>query len=179
MKVTAYLRVSSDQQTTDNQLPAIEAWCEGRGYELTEIYAESESAWRNGHQKELARLLGDLRSGRRKFDILLIWSLDRLSRQGIGAILQLMSTFETHGCHVISIQESWTVVNGPMRELFIAMAAWPAKFESDKRSERTKAGLARAVTNGKKLGRPAGSKDKGRRKRTGYLLRYADHTNKG
>ena len=179
MKVTAYLRVSSDQQTTDNQLPAIKAWCERRGYELTEIYAENESAWRNGHQKELARLLGDLRSGRRKFDILLIWSLDRLSRQGIGAILQLISTFETNGCHVISIQESWTVVNGPMRELFIAMAAWAAKFESDKRSERTKAGLARAVASGKKLGRPSGSKDKGRRKRTGYLLRYADYTNKG
>ena len=84
---------------------------EDRHYELTEIYAENESAWRNGHQKELARLLGDLRSGRRKFDILLVWSLDRLSRQGIGAILQLISTFETHDCQVISIQESWTVAD--------------------------------------------------------------------
>ncbi|MFC2067735.1 recombinase family protein [Chloroflexota bacterium] len=179
MRVTAYLRVSSDQQTTDNQLPSIKAWCESRGYELMDVYAENESAWRNGHQKELARLLGDLRSGRRKFDILLIWSLDRLSRQGIGAILQLISIFETHGCQVISIQESWTAVDGPMRELFIAMTAWAAKFESDRRSERTKAGLVRAVASGKKLGRPSGSKDKGRRKRIGYLLRYADYTNKG
>ena len=61
-----------------------------------------------------------------------------------------------------------------MREMFIAMSAWVAKFESDRRSERTLAGLARAKANGKKLGRPAGNKDKGKRKRTGYLLRYAN-----
>ena len=166
MKVTAYLRVSSDEQTTDNQLPAIKAWCESRRYELTQIYSVNESAWRNGHQKELARLLGDLRSGQRKFDILLIWSLDRLSRQGIGPLLQLINTFEVYDCHVISVNESWTHPEaGPMREMFIAMSAWAAKFESDRRSERTKAGLARLKAAGKILGRPKGSKDRRKRKR--------------
>ena len=89
-------------------------------------------------------------------------------------MLQLVNTFETYGVKVISLQESWTATEGPMRELFIAMAAWAGKFESDRRSERTKAGLTRAVANGKKLGRPTGRKDKKKRRRSGYLLRYAN-----
>lgn len=175
MNVAAYLRVSTNEQTVDNQLPAIEAYCNNRGWQLEGVYAESESAWRNGHQKELSKLLADLRSGRRHYDCLLVWALDRLSRQGIGALLQLINTFEIYGCHIISVNESWTHPEaGPMREMFIAMSAWAAKFESDRRSERTLAGLERAKREGKTLGRPVGSKDKnGKRKRTGYLLRYA------
>jgi DNA invertase Pin-like site-specific DNA recombinase len=87
--------------------------------------------------------------------------------------LQLVSSFETYGCHVISIQESWTQDTRPMRELFIAMAAWAGKFESDRRSERTKAGLDRARANGKRLGRPLGKKDsKPRRKKRPVVFRY-------
>ena len=175
MKAALYLRVSTTEQNVDNQLPALEAYAESRGWQIVETYRENESAWRAGHQRKLARLLADIRGGKRKYDVLLIWALDRLSRQGIGPLLQLINSFEVYGCHVVSVNESWTHPDaGPMREMFIAMSAWAAKFESDRRSERTKAGLARAIANGKKLGRPAGKKDKGKRKRTGYLLRYAN-----
>jgi len=174
VKAALYLRVSTTEQNVDNQLPALEAYAESRGWQIVETYRENESAWRAGHQRELARLLADIR-GKRKYDVLLIWALDRLSRQGIGMLLQLINSFEVYGCHVVSVNESWTHPDaGPMREMFIAMSAWAAKFESDRRSERTKAGLARAIANGKKLGRPAGKKNKGKRKRTGYLLRYAN-----
>ena len=173
MRAACYLRVSTGQQNVSNQLPAIKAWCESRGYELAEVYQENESAWRNGHQHELSRLLSDIRGGKRRYDVLLCWALDRLSRQGIGPVLQLVSSFETYGCHVISIQESWTQDTGPMRELSIAMAAWAGKFESDRRSERTKAGLDRARANGKRLGRPPGKKDsKPRRKKRPVVFRY-------
>lgn len=175
MKAALYLRVSTTEQNVDNQLPALEAYANSRGWQIVETYRENESAWRAGHQRELARLLADIRGGKRKYDVLLIWALDRLSRQGIGPLLQLINSFEVYGCHVVSVNENWTHPDaGPMREMFIAMSAWAAKFESDRRSERTKAGLARAIANGKKLGRPAGKKDKGKRKRTGYLLRYAN-----
>ncbi|MFC1938359.1 hypothetical protein ACFLWH_01720 [Chloroflexota bacterium] len=50
-------------------------------------------------------------------------------------------------------------------ELLYALAGWVARMESQRRSERTKAGLARMIAQGKKLGRPAGSRDKRRRKR--------------
>ena len=175
MKAALYLRVSTTEQNVDNQLPALEAYADSRGWQIVETYRENESAWRAGHQRELARLLADIRCGKRKYDVLLIWALDRLSRQGIGPLLQLINSFEVYGCHVVSVNENWTHPDaGPMREMFIAMSAWAAKFESDRRSERTKTGLARAIANGKKLGRPAGKKDKGKRKRTGYLLRYAN-----
>ena len=52
-----------------------------------------------------------------------------------------------------------------MGDLLYALTGWVARMESQRRSERTKAGLARAVAEGKKLGRPKGSKDKKKRKR--------------
>lgn len=170
-KIIIYTRVSTKEQTTENQLPVLEKWVTDRGYELVEIYSENESAWHCGHQRELARLFNDLR--RRKVDICLVWSLDRLSRQGVAAILNLVDRFKQHGVKVISFQESWTEAPGDMAELLYAITGWVANFESRRRSERTKAGLARAVAEGKKLGRPKGSRDKKKRGRTGYLLRYA------
>jgi len=170
-KIVIYTRVSTKDQTTENQLPVLEKRVTDRGYELVEIYSENESAWHRGHQRELARLFNDLR--RRKVDICLVWSLDRLSRQGVAAILNLVDRFKRHGVKVISFQESWTEAPGDMAELLYAITGWVANFESRRRSERTKAGLARAVAEGKKLGRPKGSRDKKKRGRTGYLLRYA------
>jgi len=159
MNTAAYLRVSTDQQTADNQLPAILEYCKAHNMPEPVIYSENESAWRRGHQTELARLLRELRTGRRRYEYLIVWSLDRLSRQGIAATLQLIDSFEVQGCKVVSIQESWIAEAGPMREMFASMAAWAAKFESDRRSERTKAGLLKARAAGVKLGRPKGSKD--------------------
>ena len=69
---------------------------------------------------------------------------------------------------VVSYQESWTEVPGEMAELLYAITGWVARMESQRRSERTKAGLARGVAQGKKLGRPPGSKDRKRRRRRIY-----------
>lgn len=172
MKAAAYLRVSSSGQTPGNQLPAIEAYARSKGYELVEIYSEDASAWKGGHQKEFARLLKDLRSGKRRYDVLLIWALDRLSREGPLRILQLIDNFKRLGCRVMSLQEPWTEGDGLLNDILYSLVAWVAKFESDRRSERTKAGLARAVKEGKKLGRPCGARDKRKRRRSGYILRY-------
>jgi putative DNA-invertase from lambdoid prophage Rac len=99
-KVVIYLRVSSSEQSVENQLPALEQWVSSRGHELVDIYQEAESARRNGHQMELARLRDHAR--RRKFDIVLVWALDRLSREGAAAILNLVNTFKVYGVQVIS-----------------------------------------------------------------------------
>jgi len=105
---------------------------------------------------------------------MLVWALDRLSREGAAAILNLVNRFKTYGVRVISYQESWTEAPGEIGEILYAIAGWVARMESERRSERTKAGLARAISQGKKLGRPKDSKDRVKRKRRGYLLRYAD-----
>lgn len=170
-KALIYLRVSSSEQTTENQLPALQKWVADRGHELVEVYSENESAWRSGHQRELSRLFSDLRT--RKIDICLVWALDRLTREGVAAILNLVDRFKRYGVRVISLQESWSEAPGDMADLLYAITGWVAKFESQRKSERTKAGLARAIASGKKLGRPKGSRDKKKRKSTGYLLRYA------
>ena len=171
-KVIVYLRVSRDSQETANQLPALKHWIGARDHELVALYNEDESAWRAGHQHELARLMSDL--PKYQPNVLLVWALDRLTRQGIGAILQLVNNFKVHGVQVVSYSEPWTEQAGPMAELLYAIAGWAANFEADRISKRTLAGLERAKAEGKRLGRPQGSKDKKPRKRTGYLLRYAN-----
>lgn len=63
-------------------------WARHRGYEVVKVYEEEESAWKAGHQRELAVLLRDARKGR--FSIALVWALDRLSREGALAILTFL-----------------------------------------------------------------------------------------
>jgi len=161
-RVALYLRVSDPTQHTENQLPVLRDWASQRGYDIAGVYEEQESAWRAGHQRELSRLLHD--AGRHRFELVLVWALDRLPREGALAILRLVDRIRTYGVKVLSYQESWTEAPGELAELLYALTGWVARMESQRRSERTKAGLSRAVAQGKKLGRPKGSKDKKRRR---------------
>lgn len=163
MKCCIYARVSTLEQSTDNQLGALTAWAKYRGHEVVAVYQEAESGWKSGHQKELKRLIDDGRKG--KFNLVLVWSLDRLTREGPAAILGIINTLKQYRCRVHSYQEAWTESPGELGELLYSIAGWVAKMESERRSERTKAGLQRAVKAGKKLGRPIGRKDKKKRKK--------------
>ncbi|MBA7665631.1 Serine recombinase PinR [subsurface metagenome] len=171
LKAVIYSRVSTQDQSTDNQVPVLRDLAASRGFELVQVYRENESAWKAGHQRELSCLVANARQ--RKFDLVLVWSLDRLSREGSLAILELVHKLNIYGIRVISYQESWTEAPGEIGEILYALAGWVAKMESERRSERTKAGLQRALREGKKLGRPQGSKDKKKRKRSGYFQRWA------
>lgn len=167
MKVGIYSRVSTGVQDTKNQSEVLIDWASQRGYEVVKIYTEEESAWRNGHQRELANMIVDAR--KRKFQAILVWALDRLSREGALAILSLVQKLSIYGVKVLSYQEAWTEAPGEMSELLYALTGWVARMESQRRSERTKAGLARVKAQGKHLGRPPGSKDqRKRKKRQGY-----------
>ncbi len=119
----------------------------------------------------LGQVYRDARQG--KFQVLLIWALDRLSREGPLATLEIVHRLGNYGVTVASFQEPWLEVSGELRDLLLAIVGWVARMESNRRSERTKAGLARATAQGKRLGRPPGSKDKKKRSRRGYLLRWA------
>jgi len=163
-----YSRVSTGQQETENQIMVLTSWADQRGYEVVKVYQEEESAWRNGHQKELANLIADAR--RRRFQAVLVWALDRLSREGALAILSLVNKLSSCGVKVLSYQESWTEAPGEVAELLYALTGWVARMESQRRSERTKAGLARVKAQGKCLGRPLGSKDRRKRKKRQRLV---------
>ncbi|MFC1994782.1 recombinase family protein [Chloroflexota bacterium] len=168
MKVAIYSRSSTIDQNPVNQSMVLTDWAKQRGHEVINIYSEAESAWKTGHQKELSLLLDDAR--KRRFDTILVWALDRLSREGPLAILTLVDKLKNYGVKVISYQESWTEAPGELGELLYALAGWVARMESQRRSERTKVGLARVKAQGKRLGRPSGSKDKRKRRRRQRLI---------
>ncbi len=105
-----------------------------------------------------------------RFQVVLVWALDRLSREGALAILSLAHKLSVCGVKVLSYQESWTEAPGELAELLYALTGWVARMESQRRSERTKAGLARVKAQGKRLGRPPGSNDKRKRRRKQRLI---------
>ena len=87
-KVAIWLRASDPSQHPENQLPELRAWAERRGFEVVNVYTVQESAWKGAHQKALTQVYQDARAGR--FQILLVWALDRLSREGVAATLEII-----------------------------------------------------------------------------------------
>ncbi len=172
VKAGILVRVSDPGQHTDNQLSDLVTWAEHRGFEVVRTYEIQESAWKGAHQKQLTQVYHDARAN--KFQVLLIWALDRLSREGPLATLEIVHRLGNYGVTVASFQEPWLEVSGELRDLLLAIAGWVARMESNRRSERTKAGLARATAQGKRLGRPPGSKDKKKPSRRGYLIRWSE-----
>lgn len=171
MKVALYVRVSTYDQAEANQMPAIESLIQRRGFEPVRTYQEQVSAWSAGHQKEFSRLLKDAKAG--EFSGLVVWSLDRITREGPGKIIQIVDRLEKAGIAVISIQEPWTELPSDIRPLLLSFYGWIANQESKRISERTKAGMLRKKMNGGRVGRPIGSKDRRRRRKAGYELRQA------
>jgi len=162
MKTALYLRVSTTEQDTANQLPALEDYAKRHDLTITETYRESGSAWKNGHQAELTRLIHDAQHA--KFEIVLVWALDRLSREGSLVILKLIDRLKQYGVRVISYQETWTEAPGELADILYAIAGWVARMESQRLSERTKAGMKRAMADGKPIGKRGKDKRKRRRR---------------
>ncbi len=167
MKAALWLRVSDpSKQTTDNQLEPLEHAALVRQLDVVKIYDVGASAYRGDHNKALGQVYKDARANR--FKTLIIWSLDRLSRQGVGAICGIVKKLDDLGVTIVSIQETWLEQDGMHRDLLIAVLGWAAEFESKQRGDRTKAGLERRKRAGHRLGRPQGSKDKRKRRTAGY-----------
>lgn len=172
MKVVIYSRVSTQEQTVDNQLLALQQLISRRDdMDLVRTFQENVSAWETGKQDALQELLSRARLG--QFDAVIVWSLDRLTRGGALQILSLIDKLKKYRVKVISLQEPWTEAPGEIGDILYAITGWVAGMESRRRSERTRAGLERAKADGKTLGRPVGSHDKKKRKTAGYRLRHA------
>ena len=162
MKAAIYCRVSTDEQTTDNQKLQLIKLANARGYEITTIYYENETAWKRGHQKELQRALIDGVHG--VYGVFIVWSLDRLCRQGLWATLGIVKQLWDAGVTVVSPQDSWIETeNELLRDLMMAMRASMAKSESDLRSQRIIAGNERRLAQGLPIGGKPGRKDKRKR----------------
>lgn len=143
-----YLRVSTDKQTVTNQILDLQRLVQARGYTPI-VFEEIESAAKA--RPILDRLLADARAG--KVQAVAIWALDRLHRSMTGAINTVLE-LDRLGVRVISVRESWLDTDSPVRPLLVAIFGWVAEQERTRLIERTKAGMARAKREGKKIGRP-------------------------
>jgi putative DNA-invertase from lambdoid prophage Rac len=169
-----WARVSTDDQFTANQLAVLRAWAASRGLEVAAEFITEDSAWAEGHagfDKARAALLDGARLGR--YQVVLTWAIDRLSRKGIEDTLRAMRKLYETGCDIWSHEEGWLETADPhMRELLVSFMAWMAQQESNRRSERIKIGLERRRAEGKPVGRKAGSTDKKPRRRAGYVASW-------
>ncbi len=172
MKAAIWARVSTEDQETANQIDVLRRWAQHKGLDVVREFEIHESAFNGAHHAELDKAVQGARTG--EFEVLLVWALDRLSREGIEPMLKLLRQFHDNGVAVWSHEEAWANASDPhMRELLVAMFAWMARMESARRSERIKAALARRKEQGLPLGRRTGSKDQRKRRTSGYFARYA------
>lgn len=151
MKIALYLRVSTDKQETENQAVQLREFAAKQGWQTVREYCDYESGSKSD-RAEFQRMFTD--ASRRKFDLVLFWALDRLSREGVYQTLQHLNRLESYGVGFRSFTEPYFDSCGVFKEAVIAIMATLAKQERVKRAERTKAGLARVKAAGKRLGRP-------------------------
>lgn len=151
MRAAIYLRVSTDKQETENQAIQLREFAARRGWQIVREYCDCESGSKSD-RAEFQQMFAD--ASRRKFDMVLFWALDRLSREGVYQTLQHLNRLESYGVAFRSFTEPYFDSCGVFKDAVIAIMATLAKQERIKRAERTKAGLARVRAAGKKLGRP-------------------------
>jgi DNA invertase Pin-like site-specific DNA recombinase len=155
-RVAIYARVPTDDkgQDPENQLRQLRAWCERMSYPVVREYVEQENGSKGAeYRKKLAEMFDG--AARREFDLLLVWSLDRFSREGMAATVAHMQRLASHGVAFRSFtEEHLSTENELVRNILLAVLASLAKLEREKISQRTKAGLERARARGKILGRP-------------------------
>ena len=151
--VALYARVSTSDKNQDNenQLRELRAYCRKRGWKIDREYVD-EASGASGARPEFKRLLDDAQ--RREFDLVLFWALDRFSREGVLETLQYLQRLESCGVAWKSLTEQYLDSAGVFKDAIVSIMATLAKQERVKMSERTKAGLARARAQGKRLGRP-------------------------
>ncbi|MGH9666213.1 MAG: recombinase family protein [Bryobacteraceae bacterium] len=152
MKAAIYARVSTRDkgQDTENQLLQLREYCARQSW-VAEEYVDHVSG-KHANRDAFKRLFDD--ASKRKFDVVLVWALDRFTREGVYETFDHVRRLNLHGVAFESYTEAHFRTTGPAGELMLAIAAWIAKQERLRISERTKAGVARAKRDGKHCGRP-------------------------
>lgn len=162
MRTGIYARVSTRDkgQDTENQLTQLRAFCVAQGWTVTEEYEDQASG--SGKQKRPAfeRMMSDACD--RRIDMVLFWSLDRLSREGVGKTVGYLDRLTAAGVCWRSFTEQYLDSCGIFKDAVLAILAVVAKQERIRISERTIAGLATARSKGRVGGRKPIAKDEGR-----------------
>ena len=149
-KVAIYARVSTDRQTTDSQLNELREFVRRAKWKVYREYIDNGYSGKNTQRPAYTEMLADARH--RRFDLLLVWKLDRLSR----SLKDLITTLDELGHLGIDFvsYDNQLDTSSPSGKLVFNIIGAVAEFERDIIRERVRAGLANARLKGKKLGRP-------------------------
>jgi DNA invertase Pin-like site-specific DNA recombinase len=152
MRIAIYGRVSTKDrgQEVENQLAQLREFAAKQGWTVVREFIDHESGSR-ADRPEFKQMFLDV--SQRRFDLVLFWSLDRLSREGVLQTLNYLNRLTAHGVGFRSFTEQYFDSCGIFKDAVIAIMATVAKQERLRISERTKAGLESARRKGIPLGR--------------------------
>lgn len=151
--VYGYIRVSTGKQTLENQRLEIRRYCKLRKLRNVQWVQETVSGMRKPEKRRLGRLIEQSRPG----DVIVIAEISRLGRSLL-MILNVLQSFLEKGVQVRAIKEGYELGDNIQSKVLAFAFGLSAEIERQLISERTKAGLVRAVRAGKRLGRPKGRK---------------------
>lgn len=151
-RVAIYGRVSTSEQTTDNQINFLQEIVSRNGWELVQTYVDEGISGTKGRDKrpEFDRLCKDM--VRRSFNRILVWDISRLGRS-LQHLVEFLNEVQSVNCHLY-IHQSGLDTSTPSGRMMFQMVGVFSEFERSMISERVKLGLKRVRSKGTKLGRP-------------------------
>lgn len=151
-RAALYLRVSTKEQTTENQRIELERVASAKEWAITAIYQDQGISGAKGRDKRPAydHLLKD--AVRAKFDVVMAWDVSRLGRSLTG-LVQALEDLHSNGVDLYLHQQAIDTTT-PSGKAMFQMTGVFAEFERSMVRERVLSGLARSVQRGQKLGRP-------------------------
>ena len=153
--VYAYIRVSTDTQTVENQRYEIEHYCSINNLKVDKYIEETISGTKEYSKRRLGILIKKLNSK----DILIASELSRLGRS-FYMIMEILNICMTKGVKVITIKDNFVLGDNIESKVIAFAFSLSAEIERQLISQRTKEALERLKKQGKKLGRPKGSKNR-------------------
>src|SRR5450759_1317538 len=144
LRAAIYARVSTSEQTVENQRLDLHRFIEARGWDLTKEYLDAGISGSKESRPALDVLLKDAR--RRRFDVLVVAKLDRLGRS-LKQLVGLLDELQALGIAFVSLGEGIDCTT-PAGKLQMHILAAIAEFERGRIVERVRAGLARAKAQG-------------------------------
>ena len=150
-RAALYLRVSTDKQTTANQERDLRATAAGAGWDIVEVYCDHGVSGAKGRDQrpQFDAMLRD--ATRRRFDVIMAWSVDRLGR----SLLDLIGFLnEIHAYDIdLFLHQQALDTTGPMGKAMFQIMGVFSELERAFIQARVRAGMARARAAGKKIGR--------------------------
>jgi DNA invertase Pin-like site-specific DNA recombinase len=150
LRAAVYLRVSTDRQDCGNQLPDLTRYIEARGWTLAKHYTDSGISGTTERRPALDGLVKDAR--RRRFDVLVVWRLDRLGRN-LRHLVLLVDELTALGIAFVTLAEGIDATT-PAGKLQLHILAAIAEFERARVGERVRAAHQTARAAGRHIGRP-------------------------